>query len=146
MVMVREGRGVACLLVAVLLLLGSAGAVLADDKVAVIDPQKVMLQHPKFEETQRQIKALVQKKQDEAKAAIDKETDNDKKAQIFEAARKDMALLEQKMMQPLFKDIDTAIRTVAKSKGYTVVMDSGAFFYGGEDITDQVVAELKKAK
>ncbi len=51
---------------------------------------------------------------------------------------------EQKMMEPLFKDIDLAIRTVAKAKSITVVLDKGQVFFGGTDITEDVIQELKK--
>ena len=47
-------------------------------------------------------------------------------------------------MEPLFKEINLAIRTVANQKKLTVVVDKEAVFYGGIDITDAVVAELKK--
>jgi outer membrane protein len=116
----------------------------AADSIAVVDSQKVMLQHPQFAQVQGQIKAAVQKAQDDAKAAIAKETDNNKKAAIFQDKRQEAALAEKKLMEPLLKDIDTAIRTVAKAKGFTVVMDSGAFFMGGTDITEAVIGELKK--
>ena len=47
-------------------------------------------------------------------------------------------------MEPLFKEINIAMRTVANQKKLTVVMDKGVVFYGGTDITDAVIAELKK--
>ena len=47
-------------------------------------------------------------------------------------------------MQPLFKDIDLAVRTVATAKKITVVVDKTAIFYGGTDITEDVIQELKK--
>lgn len=123
---------------------GVALAAEAEEKVGGIDPQKVLFQHPKYEQTMKQIKNIADKKQDEAKVAIDKETDQGKKAQIFQNMRKDIAEEEQKLMQPLFKDIDLAVRAVANAKKVTVVVDKTALFYGGIDITDDVVQELKK--
>jgi outer membrane protein len=118
----------------------------AEEKVGGIDPQKVLFQHPKYESTLKQIKDIADKKQEEAKTAIDKETDNNKKAEIFQTMRKEIAEEEQKLMQPLFKDIDLAVRTVATAKQVTVVVDKTALFYGGVDITDDVVQELKRTK
>ncbi len=132
------------LLAVVLGVLVPACAFAAEEKVGGIDPQKVLFQHPKYEQTLKQIKAVADKKQNEAKAAIDKETDNNKKAELFQKMRKDIADEEQKLMQPLFKDIDLAVRTVANAKKITVVVDKTALFYGGIDITDDVVQELKK--
>jgi outer membrane protein len=60
--------------------------------------------------------------------------------------RREIAEEEQKLMQPLFKDIDLAVRTVATAKQVTVVVDKTALFYGGVDITDDVVQELKRPK
>ena len=121
-----------------------AGSAFAADVMGCVSPQKVMFQHPKFEQTQKQIKTVMEKKQNEAKAAIDKEKDNNKKAQIFQAKRQEAAVEEKKLMDPLFKDIDMAIRSVCKAKAVTVVVDKNAVFFGGLDITDDVVQELKK--
>ena len=143
MVNVRKWLG-ALLLTAFLGVLAPAFAFAAEEKVGGIDPQKVLFQHPKYEQTLKQIKTVADKKQNDAKTAIDKETDNNKKAEIFQKMRKDIADEEQKLMQPLFKDIDLAVRTVANAKKITVVVDKTALFYGGIDITDDVVQELKK--
>ena len=138
-------RKITVSLLAVLFLsLYIAGAAFAQDVMGCVDPQKVMFQHPKFEQIQKQVRDLQNKKQGEAKAAIDKESDDKKKAQIFQTKRTEAANDERKLMEPLFKDINLAIRTVANAKKITVVVDKGAVFYGGTDITDSVIAELKK--
>ncbi|EHM10239.1 outer membrane protein [Thermanaerovibrio velox DSM 12556] len=137
-------RFVGMVLAAVMLVGVIGGVALADEKVGIMDPQKVLYLHPKFSQTQNQIKAMMDKKQSEMKAAIDKEKDNNKKAQIFEAKRSEAAQEEKKLMDPIFKDIDTAIRTVCKNKGITVVVDKNSVFFGGIDITDEVIQELKK--
>ena len=45
---------------------------------------------------------------------------------------------EKELMDPLMKDIETAIKKVADKKGLTVVVDKNAVIYGGVDITDEV--------
>jgi outer membrane protein len=122
----------------------ACSAVAAEEKVGGIDPQKVLFQHPGYEKTLKQIRSVADKKQEEAKTAIDKETDNNKKAEIFQNMRREIAEEEQKLMSPLFKDIDNAVRTVALAKQVTVVVDKTALFYGGVDITDDVIQELKR--
>ena len=87
---------------------------------------------------------LTDKKQKEAKASIDKESDDKKKAQIYQSKRQELAKEEAKLMEPLFKDINLAIRTVANAKKITVVVDKDAVFFGGTDITEAVITELKK--
>lgn len=141
----REKKFWGILLSVIVLGILTAGiASAAEEKVGGIDPQKVLFQHPKYEQTLKQIQSIADKKQNEAKVAIDKETDNNKKAQIFQTMRREIAEEEQKLMQPLFRDIDLAVRTVANAKSVTVVVDKTALFYGGIDITDDVVQELKK--
>ncbi|HAA47900.1 MAG TPA: HlpA protein [Synergistaceae bacterium] len=137
-------RAAAVLALGVLLVANASGIAAAQEKVGVIDPQKVLFQHPKFQEVQRQIKSVVDKKQQEARTAIEQTSDNQQKQQIFEKKRQEAAMEEQKLMEPLFKDIDLAIRTVAKLKSITVVLDKGQVFFGGTDITEDVIQELKK--
>ena len=121
-----------------------AGVALAEEKIGVIEAQKVIAQHPKMAEVGKQIQAVVQKKQAEAKAAIDKEKDEKKKAEIYQAKRKEAAAEEQKLMAPLLKDVDLAIRSTAKAKGLTIIISKSQTFMGGIDITDDVIQALKK--
>ncbi len=142
--MSRSRKILSVVAISVLVLVAISGIASAQEKIAVIDPQKVLFQHPKFEQAQKQIKTIVEKKQAEAKDAIDKTSDNNEKQRIFEAKRQEAAKEEQRIMEPLFKDIDLAIRTVAKAKGVTIVLDKTQVFFGGADITEDVIQEVKK--
>lgn len=122
----------------------AAGAAFAQDVIGCVSPQKIMFQHPKFQQVQKQIKDMAESKQKETKTAIDKESDDKKKSQIYQTKRQELAKEEAKLMEPIFKDINLAIRTVANAKKITVVVDKDAVFYGGIDITDAVIAELKR--
>lgn len=142
--MSRSRKILSVMALSALVLTALSGIALAQEKIGVIDPQKVLFQHPKFEQAQKQIKTVVEKKQAEAKDAIDKTSDNNEKQRIFEAKRQEAAREEQKIMEPIFKDIDLAIRTVAKAKGATIVLDKTQVFFGGADVTEDVIQELKK--
>ncbi|MDO9508998.1 MAG: OmpH family outer membrane protein [Thermovirgaceae bacterium] len=142
--MLRSKKILSVLALSVLVVVALSGLAAAEEKIGVIDPQKVLFQHPKFEQAQKQIKAVVEKKQAEAKTAMDKTTDNNEKQRIFETKRQEAAKEEQKLMEPIFKDIDLAIRTVAKAKNITIVLDKGQVFFGGTDLTEDVIQELKK--
>lgn len=122
----------------------ASGVALAAEKIGVIEPQTVLSQHPKMAQVRKQIQEMVQKKQEEAKAAIAKEKDDKKKAEIYQTKKNEAAAEEQKLMAPLLKDVDIAIRSVAKAKGLTLVVDVAQALMGGVDITHDVVAELKK--
>ena len=121
-----------------------SGVALAAEKIGVIEPQTVLSQHPKMAQVRKQIQEMVQKKQEEAKAAIAKEKDDKKKAEIYQTKKNEAAVEEQKLMAPLLKDVDIAIRSVAKAKGLTLVIDVAQALMGGVDITQDVVAVLKK--
>ena len=142
--MISGKKAVVVVLVAIMSAIFMAGAAFAADTIGTISTQKVMLQHPKFAQVQKQLKDIGNSKQKEAQTAIDKESDDKKKAQIYQTKRQELAQEEQKLMKPIFKDINIAIRTKKKKKKLTVVMDKEAVFYGGVDITDAVIAELKK--
>ena len=49
-------------------------------------------------------------------------------------------------MQPIMKEANAALRTVARAKGFETVFEMGVVMYGGVDITQDVVAEMKKKK
>ena len=142
--MISVRRTAVVIMAACLFAFLAAGSAFAQDVIGCVNPQKIMFQHPKFESVQKQIKSITDKKQSEAKSAIDKEKDDKKKASIYQEKRQELAKEESKLMAPLFSDINLAIRTVANAKKITVVVDKDAVFYGGTDITDAVVAELKK--
>ena len=142
--MISVRRTAVVIMAACLFAFLAAGSAFAQDVIGCVNPQKIMFQHPKFESVQKQIKSITDKKQSEAKSAIDKEKDDKKKASIYQEKRQELAKEESKLMAPLFTDINLAIRTVADAKKITVVVDKDAVFYGGTDITDAVVAELKK--
>jgi outer membrane protein len=122
----------------------AAAAPAPEEKIGSVDPRAVWYQHPKYEQTLQQLKNITDQKTNEVKAALDKEPDDKKKAEIYQNMQRTLAEEEAKLMQPLFKDIDVAIRTVANAKKITVVVDKTALFYGAVDITNDVVQELKK--
>jgi len=142
--MVRKKRLGLILFLTLLVSLLSATAIMAQEKIGVIEPQKILFQHPQFATTQQQAKTIWNVKQNEAKAAMEAEADNQKKAEIYSSKRQEAAMEEQKLMAPLFKEIELAVRKVAKSKGVTLVLDKAQVFFGGLDITNDVIQEIQK--
>lgn len=140
-----SGKRIGILLsLAVLLVCSSAVLASANEKIGVIDSQKIIFQHPKFEAVTKQLQQISQTKENEMKMAVDKEPDQNKKAQIFNTKRNEFAQEEAKLMQPIFQEAQVAVRTVARLKGVTVVIEQSAVYFGGIDITDDVIQELKK--
>ena len=140
----RNVKFIRLMALSVLLVMAFSSIALAAEKIGVIEPQKILFQHPKFSKVTKRVKAVLESKQNEAKAAIEKASDNKKKAKIYATKKQEAAMEEQKLMAPLFKEINLAVRTVAKAKKITVVLDKAQVFYGGIDITNDVVQQLKK--
>lgn len=143
-VMVQSKKVAKILLLTFVLSIFAIGTAFADDVIGCVDMNKIMFQHPKMEQTAQQIKTAVDAKEKEMRDAVEKETNDQKKEQIFRQKRTEAANEERRLMEPLLKDVDLAIRTVANAKKITVVVDKGAVVYGGTDITDDVITELKK--
>lgn len=144
--MIAAKKIVGIFLFAAVMAVFAAGSAFAQDVIGCVDFNKTMFQHPKMEQVQKQMQDVMSKKEQEMRAAIEKESNDQKKQEIYNTKRREMATEEQKLIQPIYKDIDLAIRTVAQAKKITVVVEKAATFYGGIDITNDVINELKKKK
>ena len=118
----------------------------ASDKIGFIDTQRILAAHPKYEESQKYLDGFISKKSDEARAAAEKEPDADKRMAIIDEARQASGLEEMRVMNPITIDINKVIETVAKTKGVTIVMEKVYIFFGGVDLTDDVVKGVKALK
>lgn len=121
-----------------------AGIALAQDKVGYVDPQKILASHPKYEAVQKQLDQFVKKKADATNIAVDKENDSKKKSDLYEVARRESGAEELRLMNPIMNEINDAITKVAKSKGITVVLNKTLVFFGGIDLTEDVLKIIKK--
>lgn len=140
----RVVKSVRLVALGILFAMSLSSVALAAETIGVIEPQKILFQHPKFEQVTKRVQAVLEAKQNEAKSAIEKATDNKVKAEIYATKKQEAAVEEQTLMAPLFKEINLAIRTVAKAKGVTVVLDKAQVFFGGIDVTEDVIQQLKK--
>ena len=118
----------------------------AVDSVGVIDMYEVTNNHPKMNDAKAQLATISRQKETEAKAAADKESDPAKKAQIVQAKRMELAREEQKIMDPIFRDCQQAVREVATNKKLTLVLNKSVVLIGGSDITQDVIQQLAKTK
>ena len=121
---------------------GAANA--AVDSVGVIDMYEVTNNHPKMNDAKAQLATISRQKETEAKAAADKESDPAKKAQIVQAKRMELAKEEQKIMDPIFRDCQQAVREVAVNKKLALVLNKSVVLIGGSDITQDVIQQLAK--
>lgn len=124
----------------------SSAAAANIDSVGIVDRGEILNNHPGLEKARRQLADLARQKENEAKAAADKETDTAKKAQAVQAKRMELAQEEQKLMAPIYRDCEQAVREVAVKKKLTLVLDKFVVLIGGVDITQDVIQQLAKNK
>ena len=116
------------------------------DSVGIVDRGEILNNHPRLSQVQQQIMNIARQKENEAKAAADKESDTAKKAQAVQAKRMELAQEEQKLMAPIYQDCEQAVREVAVRKKLTLVLDKFVVLIGGVDITQDVIQQLAKKK
>ena len=136
------------IVLSVLIVLGAvsqgsaAAAPAAGDTIGVIDSQEIISKHPAFEEAAKQLQQAGRQKESEAKAMADKETEPAKKAQAVQTKRMELAREEQRLMEPIFKECQEAVRIVAKKKNITLVLEKASVYFGGADITEDVIKQV----
>lgn len=64
----------------------------------------------------------------------------------YEAKVKEFANWQKTRMEAYATEIDNAIKTVAQRKGVNVVVDSQAIYFGGIDLTNDVISTLNTGK
>lgn len=116
------------------------------DFVGVVDRGEILNNHPRLKQVQEQLAKIARQKENEAKAAADKETDTAKKAQAVQAKRLELAQEEQKLMAPIYQDCEQAVREIAVRRKLTLVLDKFVVLIGGVDITQDVIQQLAKKK
>jgi outer membrane protein len=62
----------------------------------------------------------------------------------MQTKRMEAAREEQRLMEPILKDCQEAVRVVAKARNVTVVLEKASVYFGGLDITDYVVQQLNR--
>jgi len=116
------------------------------EAVGVVDRGLILDNHPGLAAARQKLADIARQKENEAKAAADKETDTAKKAQAVQAKRMELAQEEQKLMAPIYRDCEQAVREVAVKKKLTLVLDKFVVLIGGTDITQDVIQQLSRKK
>ena len=116
------------------------------DFVGIVDRGLILDNHPKLNEARQQFAEIARKKEQEAKVAADRETDNAKKAQAVQEKRMELAQEEQRLMAPIYQDCEQALREVAVKRKLTLVLDKFVVLIGGVDITQDVIQQLSRKK
>ena len=124
----------------------AAAQTASTESVGVVDRGQILDNHPGLAAARQKLADIARQKENEAKAAADKETDTAKKAQAVQAKRMELAQEEQKLMAPIYRDCEQAVREVAVKKKLTLVLDKFVVLIGGVDITQDVIQQLSRKK
>ena len=124
----------------------SSNTPITADFVGIVDRGLIVESHPKLNEARQQFAEIARKKEQEAKVAADRETDNAKKAQAVQEKRMELAQEEQRLMLPIYQDCEQAVREVAVKRKLTLVLDKFVVLIGGVDITQDVIQQLSRKK
>lgn len=118
----------------------------AEDRLGFVDAQQVLFAHPKYAAAQKHMEDFVTKKTEETKKAVSQETDASKRMVLIDTARRESGQEEMRVMNPINEDINKAIAKVAQAKKVTVVLNKTLIYFGGTDLTEDVVKELKNIR
>ena len=116
----------------------------AGAKLGFVDGDKVLREYPRFVAAQKQLAQTAERKEAAAHAAFDKEKDEAKKNKIVQNMQREMAQEEEKLMKPILKTVNDTVKKVAQQKGVSVVVNKNLVYYGGIDLTADVVSALKR--
>lgn len=141
------------LLFAVSMFSFSGSATAADFTVAVVDVPAVVSASPKFQALKKDQQAKAQemiKFLEKARKEVASLTDADKKKAAEEKYNKELMSKKEKMdadyavkLKELDESISNKIIETAKSGGYDIVLGKGSVYYGGTDITQDVIKAVK---
>lgn len=148
----------------------ACGTVYAADTVGSVDPQRVMFQHPSFsgasrlliflsrplEGTDSQIltggdpelreMTMMHSRHVMALAELDRaisaENNPDRRAELWRNRQIRLSEFETYLMRPILEDYRRAVRAVMTSRQISIVLDQNSVFYGGTEITDDVIQYL----
>lgn len=116
--------------------------------IGIIDLQKAIINHPKAKESMETLKNFQEERQKDLDSKTKgKELTDEERKQITELVSKyeeEIQELDRKLTEKLLEDVKTAAEKVAKKKGLIIVIEKEAVFYGGVDITEEVIQEMQK--
>ncbi len=136
-----------------LAILSFGSSAMADTKVAVVDVNIVVAKSAQVQALKKEQKEKIQeldKWLKTAKADVDKQETKEGKEKLIkkydaEFAKKREAIQDNysKKLKAIDKSITETIAQQAKLKGYDLVLSKGVVFYGGDDITSDLVKIVK---
>ena len=135
------------------LLFGAINSVSAEQKIAIVDVQAVVAKSAQVQALKKEQQTKIQDLEQwlkVAKADVEQQKTNEGKEKLlkkynadFAKKKEDIVKDYQARLQAVDKSITETITTIAKAKGYTIVLAKGVVLYGGDDITKDIQKVVK---
>ena len=122
---------------------GNVASAASSSNVGVVEYEAILMQHPDMQKLDDQLKVTV----DEIKKEFDEKSagmNDQEKADYYRQCQERIFQKREELLDPVVKSIEAAIKSVADKKGLSVVLAKAAVIYGGQDITNDVIAQLGK--
>lgn len=146
-------RNVIAVITLVSIALSFSGCARNMGKVAVIDYQVVLANHPDRKDAEKKLDDAYREVQKQLEKQKDASISQDEKMQKMQQFQKQMIAKEKTLIAPIKADVNEKIDETMKEKGYTAVFSKDSLVRGGDDITDEILKkeglsdeEIKKAK
>lgn len=110
--------------------------------IGYVDMQQIFAAHPETQKartTLAQETAKAEKEFNAKKAGLSQE----QQEALLQQYREQLAQKEQQLTEQVMTKIDATVSEVAKTKGLSVILEKQNVFYGGVDITKDVVDKAK---
>jgi outer membrane protein len=133
---------VVVLAVAAVLLVRQSPALGQSFSVGYVEMQRALDNHPRKASSERALQEFFQAKQREFQG-------RSKSMSAFQRQELDRRLQQEilekrgELLGGLDKELRAAVETVAKQAGVTVVLDRSVVLYGGTDLTEAVIKQIK---
>lgn len=122
---------------------GNIASAASSSSVGVVDMQQIMAAHPDVQGLQGQMETTVNeiRKEFEEKSAG---MNDQEKAEFYIQCQQRIAQKQEELLAPIEQSVEVAIKAVADKKGLAVVINKAAVVFGGQDITQDVIAQFSK--
>ena len=122
------------LVMALVMAFGCTVSAFAAEVIGYVNVERVFRNYPDIQTTMSVINLERQK------------AENEFKRELGEKLSAQVDKKEASLLNPIRSKIRKTIGEVAKSHGITNVVDAGAMVFGGQDLTEEVIAAVNKAK
>jgi len=123
---------------------GNIASAASSSSVGVVDMEQVSSSHPDIQNAVSQLEAFsneIQKDFEEKAASM---SNDQEKAAYYQQCQERFQQKQEELFTPIRQSVEAAIKAVADKKGLAVVVNKMAVVYGGQDITQDVINQLKK--